>query len=216
MVNVYAKAAIIVVLVFIANFYIVRSIDEGRQMEINEKLSALEKNTQSSRVLILYMETLDSDDKTLLCPALTSQINDQINRANELVAQLDLYRQANLLANFEDVRDRYIINNAELWLYLKQEKELCGKQKVFPILYFYPEKSACPECTAQADILDSFKKKCANVRIFAFPQNRKLGIIEVLATKYNITKTPSLVINDKTLEGIIGESVLMQEVPCQV
>ncbi|MBI5225551.1 hypothetical protein HY989_06800 [Candidatus Micrarchaeota archaeon] len=214
MVSVFVKAAVIVLMVFLANVLIVKSIEDQREFDIQTKLNEIEKDSQISRLLLLYMETLDADQKISICPALDKQANDQIVKANQLAYSIDRYREANLIKNLKEAREKYILQDAELWLYLKQLEKLCGIHKVIPILYFYPEKTACLECQAQAEILNSYRDQCKNVRVFAFPANRESGIIQVLTARYNVTKTPSLVIKDITYEGIIPQSTLKEHVEC--
>ena len=215
MVSVFIKAAIIVVVVFLANVLIVKSIEDQREFDIQSKLNEIEKDSQVSRLLLLYMQTLEEDQKKSICPALDKQASDQILKANRLAYSIDQYREANLIQNLQQAREKYILQDAELWLYLKQLEKVCGIQKVIPILYFYPEKTACLECQAQAEILNSYRDQCRNVRVFAFPANREFGIIQVLTARYNVTKTPSLVIKDITYEGIIPKSTLEEHVECE-
>ncbi|MFH1258088.1 MAG: hypothetical protein V1658_04060, partial [Candidatus Micrarchaeota archaeon] len=165
MVSVFIKAGVIVLLVFIGNVLVVKNIEDGRQAEVQEKLAKMEREGQTSKLMLLYMQTLDKEDAAALCPALDSLTSEQILAANNLAYQIDKYREANLIASLEEARERYILNSVELWLYLKQLEEVCGMKKLTPILYFYPEKAACPECKVQADILNSYRDRCTNVRV---------------------------------------------------
>jgi hypothetical protein len=213
MVSVFYKAGLIVALVFIANFFAVKSIEDGRQTEIAGKLEQMERDSQMARLLLLYSQ-LEGSGKTEICPALEQQTKDQIKRANSLAYQMEQYSSANLLSNLQEAKDKYILQSLELWLYMRQLETLCGKKDIVPILYFYPEGRACPECDAQAAYLNNFRDKCGNVRIFAFPYNRDMDLIRILTTKYNVTITPSLIIEDNKYEGIVGDSKLSSLIKC--
>ncbi|HLC47438.1 MAG TPA: hypothetical protein VJI13_00020 [Candidatus Norongarragalinales archaeon] len=213
MVSVFYKAGIIVILVFIANFFAVRSLEDGRQGEIAGKLEQMERDSQNMRLIILYTQ-LEGANKTDICPALELQTKEQIERANGLAYQMERYAAANLLTSLKDAKERYMLQSLELWLYLKQLESVCGKQEISPILYFYPEKAACPECNAQAEFLNSFRDRCRNVRVFAFPYNRDLGLIQILTTKYKVTRAPTLVINESTYEGVIDGDKLGELIKC--
>jgi hypothetical protein len=94
MVSVYIKALAIVALVFVANMLVVKNIEDQRIGEVEQKLQTMETESQIGRLMLLYMEQMNSTDKSQLCPALELQTDEQISRANQLAYQIDKYREA--------------------------------------------------------------------------------------------------------------------------
>jgi hypothetical protein len=93
------------------------------------------------------------------------------------------------------LKEYYSILEIKHWLLLKKIQTDC-KQDYNLILYFYSSKEACPNCEQQGFILNYIKKKHENTKIYSFDINNKNSALNTLKVMYNITGTPSLVIND--------------------
>ncbi len=214
MVSVYVKAAVIAVLIFAANAVVVKYLDDSRNAELTARLAEIEEETQSSRIVLLYMQILGEEEKETACPALEQKTSEQITKALELVYKLQQANQENLLANLEQTKRKYILTNTELYLHVIQLKQTCKNADITPVIYFYPDKTDCFECKVQAGILDSIVAKCKNVRVFAFPSDIKIGLTDALLTRYKITRTPSVVANEVTLGGLHKEEDVMKLISC--
>ena len=103
----------------------------------------------------------------------------------------------------------------ELYLLVTKAQKQCGSGEIKPVVYFYPDKYYCPECATQAAILDSVVNACPQVRVFAFPADLRVPVIDLLVKKYAIEKYPGLVFNGKSAQTpISGEQDLKQQLGC--
>ena len=93
-------------------------------------------------------------------------------------------------------------------------KGTCADAKMEPVLYFYPDRQDCVECRAQAQVLNEVRDSCTNIRIFAFPTDLDIGVVDALKVRYNIDRTPAIVVNEQTYYGITSREKLLSLVPC--
>ncbi len=215
MVSVYVKAAVITLVLFVGNFFLVKYIDESRAADIASKLDEIEYEMQNERTLLLYAQTVNSSSAQNLCPALEARTRDQINRIYDVLARMQQASAANVLSDIEKIKRRYVLMNSELWLYVAQLNKLCGATGIFPILYFYPDRQDCLECRAQADVLNAVRDECKNIRIFAFPTDMDIGIVEVIKRQYSVNSTPTIVVNETVFRGLTPRSVVLGRSECR-
>ena len=84
-----------------------------------------------------------------------------------------------------------------------------------PILYFYPD-GPCTDCLIQAQLLNEVRDTCTQtIQIFAFPVEGTSEVSALLVKDYSIQKTPSLVIDEKVLEGVQTKNKLNTILNCQ-
>ncbi len=111
-------------------------------------------------------------------------------------------------------KERYQIYQIKEYVFFEKVKEQCNIS-IPLILYFYSHP--CDECIAQGHVLDALSGKYNLTTIYALDYKIDNPVLEVINKKYNITSTPSLVINGKTynkfltlqeLEGIINEKIV--------
>ena len=84
-----------------------------------------------------------------------------------------------------------------------------------PVLYFYPDKQDCVQCRAQAEVLDKLRDDCRNIRIFAFPTDLNISIVDAFKSRYEINQTPSVVVAEKTFAGITSREQILKLLPCE-
>ncbi|HIH20580.1 TPA: hypothetical protein HA244_04905 [Candidatus Micrarchaeota archaeon] len=212
MVSVYVKALVITLVLFAGNYFFVKYLDDSRAQQLDSSLSELQDELQSSRLLLLYSQVFKSPKET--CPALEFVITSQVSKLYALSSELQGIESSNLLASTAPLKKKFILENAGLWIYLQQFKSVCGKTSITPILYFYPDNQDCVECRAQAQVLNSIRDECKNVRIFAFPSNVDLGIVNVIKARYSVTANPSIVVNETTFSGLISKDGILGLLDC--
>lgn len=110
--------------------------------------------------------------------------------------------------------DPFVINQKEYyslvqlrtWLVLKDLKERCNKDQIL-ILYFYTNKEDDTKgdylaCEDQGYVLDKvYEWNPEKLGIFVFDVNIDNPALNTLKEAYNITKAPTLIINDVPYEG---------------
>ncbi len=210
--SVYVKALAITLLLFAGNFMVIKYLDDSRGNELRAQLYSIQEDMQSSRVLLLYSQS--RNDSASLCPLLANQTNQQVAELYELYGELTVAEEAHVFADTGPIKRVFILTNAELLLYLRQMESVCGYSLVEPVLYFYPDGADCLECRAQAKILNSLTQECPGVRVFAFPSNSDLPVIQAITEEYGITVNPSVVINEKVYPGVSTREELLGLVSC--
>ena len=212
--NVYVQAGLISLIILAGGMFSIKYMDDQRLKVISKDIESMKTEIEDSKLFILYSQTL-GDNSTLLCHALKTQIDQRIEKNQQLIFNLQKYEAANVFGEeYYSLKTYFIVKNLELWLYFTKYKKLCDTQQV-SILYFYPDKTACPECEVQANILTSLRNACKNVKVFALPANIDIGLINVLKDRYNVTKTPTIVVNEYAkFEGITTEYNLHTIIEC--
>jgi len=212
MVSVYVKALIITIVIFVGNFFFIKYLDDSRAGEVQARLEKAEEELQSARLLLLYSQAFNNSPE--ICPLLETRTNEQINRLYALYQELQSVSNTNVFTDTSRIKTRYILSNAELYLYAVQLKKTCGYAGMDPILYFYPDKQDCVECRAQAQVLDKLRDDCNNIRIFAFPTDLNISIADALKERYAISQTPAIVVADKTFGGITSREQILRMLQC--
>ncbi|MEM4255257.1 MAG: hypothetical protein QXR53_02920 [Candidatus Norongarragalinales archaeon] len=212
MVSVYVKALVITLVLFTGNYFFVKYLDDSRAQDLQARVADLEEEMQSARTLLLYTQTYNNSLEA--CPALEETARSQINKLYDLFNQLQATESSAVLADTSRTKRRFILANSELWLYLQQLQNVCGSSGTIPIMYFYPDTQDCVECRAQAQILNSVRDECKNVRVFAFPTDLDIGVVNAIKSRYAITQTPSIVIKEKAYAGIIPKESILAQVEC--
>jgi len=212
--NLYLQAAVISMLLFVVGVVTIKSLDDYRLGVIKGEIDTLKTDIEDSKLFLLYSQTL-GDNSTLLCQALKTQIGQRIDKNQGLIVNLQKYEEANVFGEeYYSLKTFFVLKNLELWLYTSNYKRLCNSDQV-SILYFYPDKAPCNECEVQANILTEIRDKCLNVKVFALPVNVEMNLLNIIKTRYNITRTPTIVINEEIVkEGVTNEEALLGLVKC--
>jgi hypothetical protein len=213
--NLYLKAAILTLFIFLFGLFIVQQMDSARFNELQNQVDSEVMELSSTKLSFLFLQVFEDElENTELCSVIEERIDFQAQKTFELVQELENSNKNSLLANYELLKKKYFLKNAELFLYFKQAEKTCGKTSLIPILYFYPDSVECPDCKVQGAILDKVRDECGTVRVFAFPTDLGVEIISLLKSKYSISEEPSIVINDKTYSGLQTEQKIKQEIQC--
>ncbi|VVB67796.1 Uncharacterised protein [Candidatus Norongarragalina meridionalis] len=212
MVSVYVKAFVITAVLFIGNFFFVKYLDDSRGAQLRAEMSDIEEQVQSSSTLLLYSQTFN--DSAELCPILQQETEKQVGTLYRLFGELQTASEANVFTDTASIKSRFVLTNVQLWLYLQQLEKACGGTDVVSVLYFYPDKRDCLECRAQAQVLNDVTARCAHVRVFAFPTDTDVPVLQAIKAKYGVTREPTLVINDKRFDGLTAKDAVMAETGC--
>ncbi len=211
MVNRYLKAFLLTLLILGVGLAGISFIDDSRLKGITAAVEEDALELQASQQLFLYQNVFKDDS---LCAVLNKRIDNQRTRAISILNEIDTAQANSLFGDTALLKRKFLLQNVELYLLMKQSISECGNSEVEPILYFYPDEFYCGDCATQAKVLDSVVSKCSNARVFAFPTDVDVPVIELLEAHYNVTKIPTLVIRDAKLEGLSPESKILASFAC--
>ena len=86
----------------------------------------------------------------------------------------------------------------------------CNKNDFVTVLYFY-SNDGCSDCSKQATILTYLKEKHPdNIMNFALDSDIDLNTVKMLKSIYDVSKTPSLVINEDKYDGLVDLDTMKQ------
>ena len=213
MVSRYIKALAMTIVVLIIGLSAINFLDQSRIGSIENSVDEAALDLEASQQLFLYDSLFDEQD---ICIVINKRIEMQKSEAGEILERMSDVQATSLFGkNIELLKKKFILQNIELYILIEKSIQGCGSGEVVPVLYFYPDKYYCSDCASQAKILDSLVEKCENVRVFAFPTDLDIPVIDLLVAKYKISSYPSLVVKNQKLEGIIGETTLTSITGCK-
>ncbi len=204
----YLIAAIITLLIFALGLTLGFIIDEKRYSLIEEANMEQEAKYLSLQVQYLYLNSFRSYNNS--CPILSATLKETVQDLSDTLSEVIAYEEEEKVTDKrkEVVMRRYTLDNLRYWLLAQEGKKECHLDLV-TILYFY--SSNCPSCPNQGTILTFFKKQFGE-KVLIFPINldfrSKEPMIEIAMAQFNITKYPTIVIDDKKYEGVIKKEEL--------
>jgi hypothetical protein len=202
--NVYIKAAILTALVFISGIAIGWYLDSQRVVFLQSQIDKLQISLSSLALEETFYNSINMN-KEMLCEVYVSKANEVSIEAGKLGSYLEGFREITKFNahEFEILKNKYFISNLQFWLYMRRLREECN-YSVITILYFYNVKN-CEDCAAQGIALTSLKRgDPEKYMIFALDIDSDLGIVKTLVKYFNVTKAPTIIINEKIkLEGFV-------------
>ncbi len=218
MVNKYAKALLLTLVLFVLGLGIMSYFDNARVSGISNSIEVASLNTESTYQLLLYTQIFGDDPA--ICPVLSKNIDSQVEKLGGLLSELGQAKSQGFFADIGLAKRKYLVQNGLLYLLVEKSRKDCGNKGIVPVLYFYPEKYYCAECAAQAAVLNSVVAKCRNVRVFALPYDYGLPLVDLLLEKHGITSFPAVIIGGHEPVAISNGSVIprtdiMQKIQCQ-
>ncbi len=216
--NIYAKALIPTLLVFLIGIMFGIWVDNFRVAEVRKSISESEINWNDAQLFNSYFRGigLESCDVAL----------EQNLAYNEKIYQRGLEVEKVLKNNVftpEALQEwkRYNLLQIQFWLNSIELKKRCGFDYSNVVhLFRLKEDSIVEEADnkIQSAILLNVKEKCGN-KIMLIPVTTDLNLIVVnsIIRQYNITRYPSIVIDENiVLEGTTSEKELLAILDCDV
>ncbi|MEK6938931.1 MAG: conjugal transfer protein TraF [Nanoarchaeota archaeon] len=209
----YIIAGVITLLIFGLGLTLGMVIDNYRYNVIEEVNMEQEVRYLSLQSQYLYLTSFGSyNNCPILSGALKFTIEDLSNSLSEVIASGEETQNDDVRSNI--ITRRYLLDNLRYWLLAKESKDRCNLD-IVPILYFY--SAECPSCPNQGTILTHFKNLFGE-QLLVFPINLDFRsqetMVEIVMNQFNITKYPTVVIDNKKYEGVVTQEQL-QKIICQ-
>ena len=204
----YILAGVITFLIFALGLTLGFIIDEKRYSLIEEVNMEQEAKYLSLQVQYLYLNSFRSYNNS--CPVLSATLKETVEDLSDTLSEVIAYEEEEEVTDKrkEVVMRRYALDNLRYWLLAQEGKKECHLDLV-TILYFYA--TDCPSCPNQGTILTYFKKQFGE-KVLIFPINldfrTKEPMIEIAMAQFNITKYPTIIIDNKKYEGVIKKEEL--------
>ncbi|MCX6775053.1 MAG: thioredoxin family protein [DPANN group archaeon] len=201
---------IIAIVLFFAGLGLGLAFDKMRTSEIDTLMT---KNQIDMESFLLQQQLLSNNLDAATCNlAKTKFIELQAKRA-EIGQKLDTYSTKVISqTELDNLKRKHIILSVNSMIMLDSLKTDCGFANLDAILFFYASQDS--ESTRQGLVLDEVYNRFPDaVVIFAFDANfEQEPLIDFLKAKYNITTTPTVIINDKPKhEGLTSVDEIVKE-----
>ena len=117
------------------------------------------------------------------------------------------------------VENHYVINLKEYYhlleirhfLLMREAQQQCNKNYSL-VLYFYSNAGDCEDCQEQGYLLSYVSQKYPVFNTYSFDVNIDNPALRALKAEYNVSSTPSIVVNGKKYSGFQSKEQLQQEI----
>lgn len=190
----YLAAGIITIVVFLSGMYFSVFLDQAKIADLENSIKEIRLSQENADLEIRVNQALNGTQ----CHVLTNEINGVISQAADLGERLEFY-EAN--ERFQDpvyptLKKEYTVNLIKYWLFAKDSKQSCNYDYDI-VLYFYSNEG-CDDCVKQGTVLSYLKKRHPqDLMVFAIDEDIDISTISLLKSAYNITQTPTVVINER-------------------
>jgi hypothetical protein len=103
-----------------------------------------------------------------------------------------------------DLKKYYSLLEIRHYIYMKERKEKCGGENYSLVLFFYSNKPENIDAgEKQGYVLDYLKDKYTldKIKVYSLDYDLDIGVIKSLIHQYNITETPSMLIDGSLYLG---------------
>lgn len=188
----YLVAAMLTFLLLVSAFMFNWYFNQIREQEIKKGLLDLQTSISESQLELLYLDEFVKDG----CSVLEESRKITIDKLVETNRKLMRYKEY-LISDieFKRLKSEQTILYVKYWMLAIKLRERC-KTNVTTILYFFDAYSA--NSLKQGYVLDSITAQYeSNILVVPLDYNFDSGIIKILAAQFNVTKTPTVIINEK-------------------
>ncbi len=207
----YAVALVISIMIFALGFLLGNFTDNYKRTYVQEVAKQQELEFTSLQLQYLYLENVKGSEK---CPVLYQTLENNIRTmAPTLNKMLDYEKSKNVNSTeYISLKRQYLLANLKYWLLSEEFKKTCNGDSV-TVLYFFSNN--CEVClNSQGVILSNLKQAFEDkLLICAIDSDfTEEPMITLLKNKYNVTKYPTLVINNQTIEQFLTRNELLQKI----
>jgi hypothetical protein len=191
-------------LIFILGVILGSYITESKFLDIQNQL---QKNILDSQSFELELSMLNELKNASLCDYIAQRLPDIIENKVKLGRRFDV---GDIPEENADILKKEYTNFLFRFLLLNEiQEKACGIKK--PKILFFPDEES-ELSRAQGRVLDYmvYTLSDRNLTVFVFNVDWKEPLIKLMVSTYNITQTPSLVIDDKKYDGFQSKEKIIE------
>ncbi|MFB6190145.1 MAG: hypothetical protein ABEJ91_01095 [Candidatus Nanohaloarchaea archaeon] len=198
----YLVAAMLTLIMFSMGVLVSNFVDDARasalKSQINEDLTEIE----SKQLQLSYLKSGDVQS----CKVLRKGLKNIVEGYNKRLGNLQQYQQNSAIQSqrFETIKNRYILSGIRYWMFAEDIRKQCDYSPD-TVLFFTNnlEKEGCEACEKMGRQLTLLKREQdSRLLVFSIPTDMEDGMVEILESQYNVTDTPTVVVNgEKKLTG---------------
>ena len=195
------------IIIFVAGLVLGISLDTGKVNDLVANINQNELNTESYSVEKEFLATFGGDKCSLSSPRVKA-LSEELGKIGRLLTS---YESSTVIekSEFNFLKRRYSLLEIKAYsLFISLKKE-CSYNYT-NILFFYDNND--DSSLREGYILDALVKINPNTNVFSFDRTFKEDpTLETVKIHYNITTSPTLIINDKIKqEGLIDLDTLIK------
>ena len=209
----YIVAGIITFLIFSLGLTLGFILEDHRYSLIDDINQEQNADYMSLQLQSIYLNSFSEYNN---CPILATTLKKTVEDLSNSLSKVIAFEEENDISESRRnvIMRRYALDNLRYWLLAKESKTKCNLD-IVPIMYFYATE--CPSCPNQGTVLTYFKKLFGE-QVLVFPINLDLReeepMVEIVMSQFEITKYPTLIIDNKKYEGVVKKDQL-QEIICK-
>lgn len=201
-------AGALVLVVFILGVLFSNMMDDRRYEKLQNEVRDNSIQIESRQLQLSYLKSSEVQS----CSALQTGLSDIIRSYNDRLGKVQAFQKNSIFKEkqFKDTKHQYTLSGIRYWMYTQELRRKCDYNAT-TVLFFTENlfgNSDCDDCTGIGAELSIIKKKYEDqFLLFTIPTSLDDGAVNALENQYNITKTPTLIINgEKKLEGFQNKS----------
>lgn len=205
--DVFLKAGVITIAVFLIGLYFGYILDNMRVEELRGSITQIDNLWNDVRLMQSYIEKFSN--RTDYCSFLLEENLKVADKIYDEGLKVEEYENSNRFAPLLAVeKERYALLDMQLWINSIDLKNLCNGN-YSTVIYFYSQYNKTIEQNFQDRVLWDLKQECGPKIIYiTFPADINISTIEVVKNIYGIESIPSVLINEEIL---LNSPVTMRE-----
>lgn len=203
--SVFWKAGVLTLIIFIVGMFFGMWIDTLRVEELRGKVEEVHLALIDTMFQNLYFQIFPVEEYCELATRQNTQFGDRIYLT--LGKMLEEYEKVNKFSpELILEKKRYVLLKLQLWFNSIYLKKVCNASYV-NLVYFYShftkDLNTQLDQRAQSFVLWELKQEYGNkIILIPLPMDMEIGTIEIIKERFNITKAPTILIDEKIkLEG---------------
>jgi thiol-disulfide isomerase/thioredoxin len=185
----FITGAIFATALYVSNTFNQKKLDEVRAVEDSLSLNILSSETQSA----LLQETSCKDVNNTFLSHELGDLGDKLSYAASQNSPDN--------TDIANLKQYYSLLEIKDYLLMKNVTAKCGLKPTF-LLYFYSNKTNCPDCEKAGYVLDALHEKYPTMRVYSFDYNSEEPAVKTLISIYHIDDNlPALIVNSDPYYG---------------
>ncbi|MFB6213085.1 MAG: hypothetical protein ABEJ07_00770 [Candidatus Nanohaloarchaea archaeon] len=198
----YLVAALLTVIMFTMGVLVSNFVDDARTSSLHSEIQQDLVEIESKQLQLTYLKSGEVQS----CDVLKAGLNNIVSGYNRRLGNLQQYKEESVLQEqrFKTIRDRYILSGIRYWMFAQDLRQRCDYSPD-TVLFFANslDQNDSEQNQRQARQLTLLKKeRRSQILIFTIPRNMEDGMVKILERQYNVTESPTLVLNGE--EKLVG------------
>ncbi len=196
--NLTITALLATTLLFLIVLGISLILEFARTEEISNSLVETDVLWNDARFFGNYVEASSLTNES--CDLLAEENRILGDRIYSQGLKIEKYEGANKLTDsLLTEKKRYALLDLQFWQNSIQIRNMCNSP-FSTVIYFYSQYNSTSGQKTMDRVLGNFKQRCGDATIYiTFPVDMDLASIDIISKTYNITKIPSVLINEQTV-----------------